>query len=147
MMMVSRVKTYEEALAVALIRNECRQWMTNNNCLIGVGEQLAFFKKIRSGRCRMFLFIVREDGEPIGYGVLKINRNRACLTGGLAEVFRGKGLGKKLFRTLRDMAVLLNKKPWLTVLRSNMKAVRLYTHLGFHITKATKRLYTMEYRP
>lgn len=140
------VKDHTEALAVAMIRNECRHWMTNDTSALDVARQYEFFDKIRNDS-KLWLFIAFLEGVPCGYGVLKLHRNKACLTGGLATPFRGRGIGKQLFSMLRCAACDMGRKPWLTVLRSNERAVRLYIKLGFHITKATKDIYTMEYRP
>jgi ribosomal protein S18 acetylase RimI-like enzyme len=146
---LKQISTYEEAYAVALIRNECCQWMTNDTSVLNVERQLKFFREIMA-RNDTWVLLMRERDVPCGYGIVKINRHErsACLTGGLAEPFRGKALGQWLFeimiaRALRDGI----RKPWLTVLRSNTRAVRLYFKIGFKITKATKRIYTMEYRP
>lgn len=143
---IDMVTTYEEAFAVALIRNECRHFMTNDTSELNVERQIAFFEKLQTNM-NPLLFIMRVNSVPCGYGLVQIKGKRACLTGGLATTFRSKGLGHKLFWALITAACDRGYKPWLTVLRSNERALRLYTKLGFHITDATKDIYTMDYRP
>jgi ribosomal protein S18 acetylase RimI-like enzyme len=120
--------------------------MTNDTTALDVARQYEFYEKLHNNS-KLSVYLVWLRVTPCGYGIIKLDGRRACLTGGLAEPFRGKGLGRQLFHALTHVALDMGKKPWLTVLRSNQRAVRLYTKLGFHITKATKRIYTMEYRP
>lgn len=147
---ISPVESYVEGFAVALIRNECRQWMTNDQTILNVERQIAFVKGLRDmydDRGNGYrLFLAKLDGMPCGFGVVKVEGRKACITGGLAEPFRGKGHGRRLFRELTYYADA-KWKPWLTVFRDNLRAISIYTSLGYHITKATKRIYTMEYRP
>lgn len=144
-MTLEPVITYEEALAVALIRNECCRWMTGNSKRLTVGEQLAFFAKIQKSNGWCFL-LARNERVPCGYAIIrKLDKNRACLTGGLAECFRGEGLGKMLFkRILSWCEVVAFGKPWLEVLRTNRRAINLYRSLGFTVTRKTRRTLEME---
>lgn len=141
-MIVTPVKTQTEALAVALIRNECRQWMTHNSKELTVGAQLSFFANMPSG---LRLFAVFKGRTPIGYAVIRTEKEKAWLTGGLAEPFRGNGFGKQLFARLLELCAMAKKRPWLSVLRSNSRAIHLYQSLGFTTVRTTKRLLVMKH--
>jgi ribosomal protein S18 acetylase RimI-like enzyme len=143
---IRRVQDFAEAYACALIRNECRQWMTNDTKVIGVGEQVEFFKRVWRNNSPRF-FIACYGYVPVGYAIIKVEGKSACLTGGIAKDFRGRGLGRELFEYLIAYCIAGRLKPWLSVLRSNRRAIRLYKSLGFEITRFTKRIYTMEYKP
>jgi ribosomal protein S18 acetylase RimI-like enzyme len=144
-MTLEHVTTYEEAYTVALIRNECREWMTLDGNVLDVKRQKEFYEQLP--REDMILFIAREDIEPVGYGVLRIEENRGCLTGGLAEPYRGKGLGRELFRQLIHSALRRNLHPWLEVLNMNARAIGLYNSLGFVQVAKDDRLTLMHYKP
>jgi GNAT superfamily N-acetyltransferase len=151
--MIFEVQSGVQALAVALIRNECREFMTNDTSALDVGRQLEFYRKLQKPKSASTLYIMFTAHEcfvPCGYGILKRGPGRkVCLTGGLAKPFRGQGLGKALFQGLINIATKKHLRPWLTVLRSNQRAVRLYLKLGFKITEARRGsgIYTMEYKP
>jgi ribosomal protein S18 acetylase RimI-like enzyme len=138
-----RVRSYEEAYAVALIRNECREFMTNDTSELDVERQIKFFEKHRHSQTTV-LFIQRRNEVPTGYALMQFKGRKVCITGGLARPYRGKGLGLTLFRCMLTALRHSKHKVWLTVLRSNLPAVRLYKHLGFKITLATRTVYTME---
>lgn len=145
-MTLDPVITLEEAFAVALIRNECCQWMTNDQDVLDVERQLKFYNLLkRSAGTR--LFIARHNKVPCGYAVLQVHDEKALLSLGLAKPFRGKGLGKLLCQRLIDYSLRRWMKPWLMVLRSNRRAIHVYKSLGFKVTEQTKRLLTMDYRP
>lgn len=144
-MTLEHVTTYEEAYTVALIRNECRQWMTVDNTELDVSRQKAFFEQLP--REDLILFIARNDAEPVGYGLIKIEEKRGCLTGGLAEPHRGKGLGRELFRQILHSALRRDLHPWLEVLNTNGHAIGLYKSLGFVQAGKDGRVTLMHYKP
>lgn len=138
-MTVAKVKTQEEALAVALIRNECRKYLTGNKNSIGVMEQLEFFHNMPAGTS---LYLIKHLEMPCGYALIRNEGKSKCITGCLIKEFRGYGIGRKLFQWLTCRAgpnVILN------VLKSNKRAVQLYFSLGFKVYKKSKTLLFMRY--
>lgn len=150
------VETATEALAVALIRNECRRWMTRNTRALDVGQQLEFFRNTRRRRPRHLLLVVeraettlrptrtRRMGDsamewvPAGYAVLRREGRQIWLTGGLAAPFRGRGLGRQIFTKLTQIVEIVKKEAWLEVRKSNRRALRLYRSLGFEEVPGSK---------
>jgi ribosomal protein S18 acetylase RimI-like enzyme len=143
-MTLEHVTSYEEAYTVALIRNECREWMTLDREVLDVKRQKEFYEGLKDRR-NIFLFIVREHAEPCGYAVMQIEGKRACLTGGLALPYRGKGLGRQLFTMLIANAQRRRLQPWLEVLKTNERAIGLYKSLGFKTVGSDSRVMLMDY--
>jgi ribosomal protein S18 acetylase RimI-like enzyme len=124
-----RASTLDDALAVAEVRNSCREFMTHDQREIGREAQTKWWKSLDHERLRLFLLSVR--GNPVGFGVVRSEEN-AWLTGGLLPDARGKGLGGGLFQSLCEEAAQLSyPEVWLDVFASNIRAVRLYERLGF----------------
>lgn len=138
------VKNYAEALAVALIRNECCRWMTHNDKPLNVTQQLRFFERLKHDK-KLALFICRAGDVPCGYALIKRVGRKAWLTAGIATLFRGKGFGRFVFQTL--IWLCGSRQKWLEVLRTNRRAIRLYKNLGFVIRKTTRRIHVMQYDP
>lgn len=140
------VTSYAEAFAVALIRNECCRWMTHNNKPIAVGQQVQFYRRlIRSEKLRLFLLRIEPDGAPCGYALTKKSGYKVWLTAGIATAFRQRGFGRHVFKTLIKLCD--GTKPWLEVLRTNYRAIRLYHSLGFVIRKTKPKIFVMQYDP
>lgn len=137
-MTIVEVKSREEALAVALIRNECRKYLTGNRRAISASEQLSFYSNIPA---RFSLYMVRVMGIPCGYAVIRGTDDGDCLTGCLIDSFRGRGWGRVMFSRLVEMA----DKPILNVLKTNKRAVNLYLSLGFKVYRKTAKLLYMRY--
>lgn len=139
-MTVDPVKTLEEAFAVALIRNECRLFLTGNRKAITTSEQEDFFVWTPSG---ITLYIVRSIGVPCGYALIRKDGKRRWITGCITKRYRGIGLGRRLFMHLRRAA---GNNAVLSVLRSNKRAIRLYRSLGFVVYRKTQKLLYMRLR-
>jgi ribosomal protein S18 acetylase RimI-like enzyme len=128
--------TENEIERLRLIRNNCRQFMTNNQQEISRSEQLAWFKSLDPDRHKVFLFKVPHEGVyyPVGYGIVNLDNWSAVLTGGIVTGYRGLGYGRKLFEELVSQGLQYRKRVRLDVLRSNERAISLYKSLGFVMT-------------
>lgn len=135
------VSTPERALAVALIRNECRKYMTHDTTALSVKRQIQFFNHTLAKK-GIYVFVAKHKRMPIGYAVLRLVNDAVWITGGLANGFRGKGLGKQLFKSILRLAP---RPVWLDVRRSNKRAIHLYLKLGFRIIRSTRRLLVMKF--
>jgi GNAT superfamily N-acetyltransferase len=76
---------------------------------------------------------LRRDGKPIAVGMVTVERGFACFNDILvAENLRGQGIGGQLMRHLIQWATTHGaKQGYLSVLRDNTPAVKLYVGLGF----------------
>lgn len=147
-----RVVTPTQALAAALIRNECCQWMTGNSRKRSVGSQLKWFSA-KPANLDLYLVFDGETVNPVGYAVIQLKggtwKDGAWwLTGGIAAHKRGQGYGKALFQYLIAACGMgVNGDIWLSVLKTNRRAISLYKKLNFVTKKTTKRLFVMQYDP
>jgi dTDP-4-dehydrorhamnose reductase/RimJ/RimL family protein N-acetyltransferase len=120
------------------IRNNCREFMTNNTDTISKDAQIEWFSNLTPTK-KPFLF--SEDEFIIGYGFINIVDGVSILSGGLIEKYRNKGLGKILFKTLIDMCD--TDKVDLEVLKSNHRAYKTYNKLGFVTYSEDNEKYSM----
>lgn len=133
------------ALLLREMRNECAQFMTRYTEKIGIFAQLKWFytkylPELKAKKAKAYIFYYL--GSPVAYGYVTIEGKKVWLTGGVKEFFRGKAFGKELFNHLlwdnRD------KIPYLEVLKSNERAIKLYKKLGFELVSENERIYTMK---
>jgi len=119
------------------LRNSCRHFMTRNQNEITKEEQKIWYENIDDSLVPYIYFNI-ECGSiiyPCGYGVIKYQNNVAFLTGALEESVRGKGLGRKIFIDLMNIAKEKSNKICLEVLETNHRARKLYESLGFEETQ------------
>lgn len=130
------VKTIDQALIIALVRNECCKWMTGNQKVIDVGQQEKFFKRLTKSH-EFCAYLFRFNGNPCGYGIMRFECNEVLLTIGLAKHYRNRGLGAVAIRLM--MGIFCDYAIKLSVLKSNRRAIRLYKKLGFKIVRKTRK--------
>jgi len=126
--------TLADAEAMRIVRNACRQFMTNDTREISAEDQRLWFAIL--DRSTMRPFVYRVDDQVIGYGLIKFVDNRWWISGGLLSGWRGYGHGKRLFSALADLVRVDGKTCWLTVREDNFVARRTYLSLGFEIIDA-----------
>lgn len=134
--------TYVHAENMRIIRNSCKEYMTNNNSHISSNEQEAWFESLNREKIMPFLFIANHIS--LGYGIIKLEDSKAILTGGILNGYRGKGFGRLLFQKLIHKSIELGKIPSLDVLKTNTTAINLYKSLGFMIIEEFDDIYRME---
>lgn len=135
---------YPDIQMLRIIRNDCREYMTNNTDIITEEEQILWFDNLDG----MIPYILFESFHgvaftPIGYGIVKLESECATLTGGLMFDYRNKGYGRYLFGLLIEEAKKYNSRVCLQVLKTNTRAYTLYQKLGFKVIAETDVLYTM----
>ena len=145
---LEEVNSESKAEELRKVRNECRLYMTNNTDLITPEQQKEWFNSLDRTTFIPLLYIEIACGvcvDPVGYGILRSFDGVTLLTGGLLETERNKGLGAKLFMDLIDTARERFDQPiGLEVLKTNHRAYRLYTKLGFKPVYSTERIFYME---
>lgn len=122
-MKVKKVTSLKDAMIMREIRNECRDFMTNDQSYIGAGRQLWWYIRYAiTPYLKAYLYYYK--GEPFGFGLVRGN----IITGGLKEKYRGKGLGEQLFK---DLCERTENMTWLNVFADNIPAYTLYKKIGF----------------
>lgn len=147
MLVFKRVTTEAEAEILRTIRNKCSSFMTRNTDEITPEQQREWFKTAYK-KYELYIAYNVEYGAVVidaGFGVIHLEPNQYLLTGGLIPEYRDKGLGQTLFKFLVDNC---NKQQpiRLEVLKTNLRAFKVYEKLGFHIIGENEKIYTMEYR-
>lgn len=123
------VTTFGEAQIMRSIRNECRDYMTNDTSHISFFRQARWWRKVKDDP-NWWLYLLWYNGSPIGYGIVRVKAGVHWLSGGIIEQSRGHGFGRKLFGDMTDI-VTRGSTAYLEVLRSNTRARRLYESLGY----------------
>jgi len=145
---LSEVNTPDKAESLRLIRNECREFMTNNTDEISVDQQQDWYESLDRSRMIPYLFVEGVFGAcflPLGYGILRSKDGVTLLTGGLKEAYRNKGLGVELFLCLiKEARKIFNQPIHLEVRVDNPRAQKLYENLGFKPLYYTDHIMYME---
>lgn len=127
----------EQAERMRIIRNACREFMTNDQHEITAAEQRRWFELIKDSRVMLpFLYKPLPDRrlpEPFGFGLIRKKDDKWWLTGGLLPDWRGKGYGIDLFTELADYVHARGDTAWLTVWESNVRARKTYESIGFTV--------------
>lgn len=123
---IREVKTFRQALQLRKLRNECRKFMTRDQREIGLWDQWWYWRHWPEGRKA---YLVYRGEVPVAFGVINPNRS---ITGGVAEAWRGEGLGRMIFSHLTQ---LVPKPAWLEVLQDNLVARNLYESLGWEYSE------------
>lgn len=127
------VSDWEDAQALAQLRNECREYMTGSTELITEETQWRFWEEqLKPGSVRAWL--MEKDEKPVGYSLLRPDSaGRAWMSCGLGEAHRGRRLGGDLVRFVTAMGHQLYGPVWLEVWNENNRAMRLYERTGYRI--------------
>jgi hypothetical protein len=127
-MVIEAVVTWQQALQLARLRNDCRLFMTRHQGILTSRDQAAWWRQAGSAT-DIRAFLGMEHGSPRAFGLWRRDaQGRPVVTGGVVSEARGRGLGYLMFRYLRD----LEPRPvWLEVLTTNEPARKLYAKLGW----------------
>jgi ribosomal protein S18 acetylase RimI-like enzyme len=134
------IKNFLDALEIRDIRNQCRNYMTNDTSEINSIQQLLWYFKIykrRNKNGEMTCFLFKSNSANLGFGLIRKLSGKYWITGGLMPDQRGKGFGKILFRSL--IKKIPSSEVWLEVLSSNNIAKKIYKDLGFEKMKNPTR--------
>lgn len=147
-MFLKKVNTIKDAYILKDIRNQCASYMTNNTDIITDEQQSEWYYTIyipHYVRFNMVALLVKDGGDDVGYGLVRIEDGKVWLTGGLIESYRSKGYGRTLFEGLIAEAQRLAPKieVALTVRKDNERAFKLYKSLGFIIIDEDDKIWEM----
>ena len=107
-------------------------------------RQMSMIKRMKDSRNSTILVAETEDKKLVGYllaigGEAKRNQHGAYVVVGVAEAYRGKGVGTKLFAELEEWASRHTiYRLELTVVTRNEPGLSLYKKMGFEI-EGTKK--------
>ena len=124
------------------LRNSCRYFMTRHQEEITAEQQKIWYNTL-SGNVVPYVYAL-DDSSLCGYGLIVYENNAAYLTAALEETNRGKGLGRKIFSDLIEIARKKVNKICLEVLETNIIAVNLYKSLGFNQVKQNNNVIFLE---
>ena len=137
---LSRAMSLEDAEGMRVVRNSCREFMTNSTAEISKDEQERWFVSLDRSVVRPYIFKIDFEDKSLprpycvvgGYGLIRLVDGRWWLSGGLLPELRGNGFGRILFSALADVVKFTeHKMAWLTVRQDNTKAIRCYESIGF----------------
>ena len=128
---IRAVTTFGDAQIMRGIRNQCRDYMTNDTSYIGFFRQARWWYKVKSDP-DWWLYLLWYNGSPIGYGIIRKKGLLYWVTGGIIEQSRGHGFGRKLFEFLSQVASN-GHSAYLEVLKTNERAYALYKSLGYRV--------------
>ena len=90
------VRTLDQVQTLRELRNGCREFMTHRTNEISPARQQEWWRGLDHKNTWAFLFTNGEDGEYIGFSLLRRRDGKMYTTYGLKKDYRGQGLGKEL---------------------------------------------------
>lgn len=132
---IHEMQDFVDAESMRVVRNKVRGFMTHNTNYIVRRQQMRWYHRTyRPARLngQMYGFVLQQDSDPVGYGMIQQKDGVYWVGGGLTEEARGQGAGRKLFSFLTRYthAMLDQPEVWLDV-REDNPAQHLYTSLGY----------------
>ncbi len=134
---IKPLATLEEALALALIRNECRHMMTNDQREISPPEQKKWFETFyaRQDPLKYRVWVLKENhlghDAAIGYFAAKEEEDGFYITEGVLEAKRGMGAGSFMLRVLISEENFKDKPIYADIFKSNHTSIRLHEKFDF----------------
>lgn len=131
--MLIPLRDIHDAQQMRIVRNLCREWMTNDQHEISETEQHVWWNTFDRASVRPMLYRLEAGltAGVIGYGLARFMNARWWLSGGLLPEYRGIGYGKGLFQDLAAYVHGLGHEAWLTVFEDNLRARACYSAIGF----------------
>ena len=133
MLTIDPLSCLQEALSLMIVRNECRQMMTQDQHEILPEEQKEWFENFYSKQnpLRYRVWLLKNDGVIIGYFAAKECREGFYITEGIRKDQRGQGRGHFLLKTMARHAEFRNKTLFADIFNDNLASIRLHLKLGF----------------
>lgn len=125
------VTTDEEVEVMRVIRNDGREWMTEDTHEISIGEQRAWWEKSKQRAHKNFLPVFyRTGGNPtiVGYGVLDRRDNDLMVSLAVAPVYRGLGFGQQIYEHLAKLA---GEEVTAVIRKDNAASIKAVTRAGY----------------
>lgn len=128
------VSTLEDIENLRLIRNECRQYMTQMTDEIGQAQQLVWWQSVSGNQnWRVWLVYVPGWDEAIGFAMLRQplprRGSRWFVTLGLRTWMRGQGIGTLIYQALRELVPA--DEVWAIIREDNTPSIRAAEKAGY----------------
>jgi RimJ/RimL family protein N-acetyltransferase len=101
---IKAVSTLDDVMALRILRNECREFMTHRREEISEAEQLVWWQSVGGNpKWRIWLVYVPGWDDAVGFVMLRKVLIRWFVTLGLRPWLRGQGIGTELYRAMRSV--------------------------------------------
>ncbi len=133
MLSISPLTTLEEALTLALIRNECRKMMTNDQREILPANQKLWFESfyLKQTPIKYRVWLLKEQRGIIAYFAAKQEADGFYITEGVREESRGKGAGSFLLKQLLCPEIFPALPLYADIFNGNNASIHLHEKFGF----------------
>lgn len=133
---IAEIANLRDALDVAAIRNDCREWLTNDTSTIHPLRQARWFRRTycKQDPKNYMVWLARDaDQHPVGYVAIALKGDGAHLTVCVAAKARRSGVGA-------EMLDFLKQQKWrseiprilvATIRPDNERSINLHRKLGF----------------
>lgn len=128
------LSTLEEAFELALIRNECRHFMTHDQSEISSSQQKTWYQTIYTQQTpqKYWVWVLKEQNDKIiGYCAAKDEAEGVYITEGLLEKKRGRGLGTFMLTSLISQKLFKHKPLLADIFTHNHTSIALHRKFGF----------------
>lgn len=100
------VKTDKEFEILRVLRNECREDLTQMRDEITPEMQQAFQARIEAGEpIRPYIFTHRETKEYVGWNLTRLHDGKVWPSYGIAKAYRGRGMSRLIVQHALDAAM------------------------------------------
>lgn len=126
----------EDYIFINRLRNDCADFLHNPTKFSL--ENTANWLKERIDSKKLPWFIIKLDGEDIGYIRLENYDGDIFIGMDIDEKYRGKGLSQRVYKEFIPFIYNFTQKDelWLEVIKTNYRAIHIYEKLGFKLIKA-----------
>lgn len=134
MLLITPLIILEEAQAVALIRNECRYFMTNDQREISPLKQKKWFKDFytKQNPKKYRVWLLKDDKKNIiGYFAAKEEEEGYYISEAIHETNRGKGMGSFLLKNLISQENFNSKPLYADIFNHNLASISLHQKFDF----------------
>lgn len=137
-----------DILDIRKIRNECREYMTEDQSYISLWRQLKWFitQFLKYRENYPVLTVVREKKKrkAVAYILVTLRNNIPYLSMAVLKSHQNQGLGT---HTLKEVLSLPWTEPvlYLKVFKKNIPAIKVYKKCGFKTVRILKHILLMKY--
>jgi hypothetical protein len=139
------IKTLKQAEELRVIRNECAFAMTKDTSEITPERQETFFREVLTPGF-IEAFLMYDDGNPVGYGLLIWDMSEhTAMTGaawsstGIKTSARGGGFGTKVTAENVRRAHMQGVPMWAEVRRDNAGQQKICYRIGYKLVSSFER--------
>jgi L-amino acid N-acyltransferase YncA len=138
MLTIEPLRRLEEALELAVVRNQCRLTMTQDQREIFPEDQKKWFEMVYTQQSPISyrVWLLKEMGFVIGYFAAKESLEGVYITEGIKEDQRGRGRGSFLLQGMINQEEFRGQILLADILIRNTASIQLHQKFGFRFLKA-----------